>query len=319
MMRWLAVTLTVVVTLSACSNTADPLTEPSPELPTAASEPSVAKHKSPVMLDCKGTAKRTVEGSPVVPPGAVAARLCGGLVDNAGFNMAWPADTLRGPEVTRLVERLNGLEPFERPSACDLGPLRPGFDLVLAYPDGARVRVNGDTSTNCAHLTVRGGRKWTGADQLLRQALALIDKHRRTAKNASMATTPTCHRQWNNVTYTARAAPVEPGDRVTVLACRYRLEPEPRTITQSWDGKLVNSARVNRPQPLVREAVRGTRVDPCNGVEYDLANTQDVLLIQDGFGDTHVVSTTACWANRLSGPRRYPTRHLARQVASLLT
>jgi hypothetical protein len=317
-MRWLAVTLTVVVTLSACTNTATPSTETSPDLTTAASNPSGAKEAPPVWLDCRRTPKGTVEGSPVVPTGAVAARLCGGLVDNGGFNMAWPGDTLRGPAVTRLVERLNGLEPFEQPTTCDL-VLSAGFDLVLAYPDGSRVRVDGDTSGNCAHLTVRGGQKWTGADQLLRQTLARIDKHRRTVKDASMATTLTCPQQWNNVTYTAGAAPVEPGDQVTVLACRYRLDPEPSTITQSWDGKLVNSVRVKKPEPLVREAIRGTRVDPCNGVAYDLAETQNVLLIQDGYGDTHVVSTTACWANQLSGPRRYPTVPLARQVASLLT
>ena len=318
MMHSLAVTLTVVVTLSACANTSAPTTEPSPELPTAASEPSVAEEESPVVLDCEGTPRRTVEGSPVVPPGAVAARLCGGLVDNGGLNMAWPADTLRGPTVTRLVERLNGFEPFEQPSVCEL-VLSAGFDVVLAYPDGSRVRVDGDTSGNCAHLTVRGGQKWTGADRLLRHALALIAKQRRTVKDASMATTLTCPRQWDNVTYTAGAADVDPGDQVRVLACRYRLDPEPSTITQSWDGNLVNSVRVRKPQPLLREAVTGTRVDRCNGVAYDLAITQDVLLIRDRYGDTHVVSTTACWANRLSGPRRYPTPPLTRQVATLLS
>lgn len=318
MMRWLATTLTVVVTLSACTNTAAPSTEPSPELPTAASERSVAEEESPVVLDCKRTPKRTVEGSPVVPPSAVAARLCGGLVDNGGFNLAWPGDTLRGPTVTRLVERLNGFEPFTQPSACDL-VLSAGFDLVLAYPDGSRVRVDGDTSGNCAHLTVRGGQKWTGADQLLRQTLALIDKQRRTVRDASMAPALTCPRQWNNVTYTAGAAHVGPGDQVTVLACRYRLDPEPSSTTQSWDGRLVNSVRVRNPQRLLPGAVTGTRVDPCNGVAYDLTLTQNVLLIQDRYGDTHVVSTTACWANDLSGTRRYPTPPLMRHVASLLS
>jgi len=317
-MRWLAVTLTVVVmTLSACTSSAIPSTETSPDLPAAASNLSVAKEGAPVGLHCRRTPKGTVQGSPVVPPGAVAARLCGGLVDNGGFNVAWPGDTLRGPAVTHLVERLNGFAPFEQPSWCDL-VLSAGFVLVLAYADGSRVRVNGDTSGNCSHLTVRGGQQWTGADQLLRRTLALIDKQRRTVQGASTATTLTCPRQWNNVTYTAEAAPVEPGDRVTILACRYRLDPEPRTITQSWDGRLVNSVPVRKPQPLVREAVTGARVDPCNGIDYDLAITQNVLLIQDRHGDTHVVSTTACWANQLSGPRRYPTPTLARQVASLL-
>ena len=317
-MRWLTVTLTVVVTLSACTNIAAPSTEPSRELPTAASESSVAEGTSPVALDCKRTPKASVDGSPVVPLGAVAARLCGGLVDNAGFNMAWPGDTLRGPAVTRLVERLNGFEPFEQPSVCEL-VLSAGFDLVLAYPDGSRVRVDGDTSGNCAHVTVQGGQEWTGAAQLLRQTLTLIDSHRRTVNDASTDTALTCPRRWNNATYTAGATPVEPGDQVTVLACRYRLDPEPSTITQSWGGKLVNSVRVREPQPLVREAVKRTRVDPCNGVAYDLAMTQDILLIQDRYADIHLVSTAPCWANRLSGPRRYPTPHLKRQVAALLS
>jgi hypothetical protein len=320
MMRWLTVALAVVVTLSACTNSAAPSTEPSPELPTAASQRSAAQEAPRVVLDCKRTpaTKGGVDGSPVVPPGAVAAQLCGGLVDNAGFNMAWPRDTLRGPAVTRLVERLNGFERFEQPSVCGL-VLSAGFDLVLAYPDGSRVRVDGVTSGNCAHLTVQGGQRWTGADQLLRETLALIDTHRRTVNDASMDTALTCPRRWNNATYTAGAKPVEPGDQVTVLACRYRLDPEPSTITQSWGGKLVHSVRVWKPQPLVREAVTRTRVDPCNGVAYDLALTQDILLIQDRHGDTHVVSTAACWANRLSGPRRYPTPHLTRQVASLIS
>lgn len=317
-MRWLMVTLTVVVTLSACTNTAAPSTEPSPEIPTAASQPSAAQEAPRVVLDCKRTPEGDVDGSPVVPQGAVAARLCGGLVDNAGFNMAWPGDTLRGPAVTRLVERLTDFEPFEQPSVCGL-VLSAGFDLVLAYPEGSRLRVDSDTSGNCAHLTVQGRQTWTGADQLLRETLALIDSHRWTVNDASMDTALTCPRRWNNVTYTAGATPVEPGDQVTVLACRYRLDPEPSIITQSWDGKLVQSVRVRKPQSLVREAATNTRVDPCNGAAYDLAMTQDILLIQDRHGDIHVVSTAACWANRLSGPRRYPTPHLTRQVASLLS
>lgn len=319
MMRWLAVSLIVMVTLSACTDTAATSTETTPGLPTAASESSSGGEEAPPAgLDCKRTSRASVEGKPVVPPGAVAARLCGGLVDNAGFDMAWAGETLRGRAVTRLVERLNGLEPFEQPSVCDL-VLSAGFELVLGYRDGSRVRVDGDTSGNCAHLTVHGGRKWTGADQLLRETLVLIDRHRRTVHDVGFDTALRCPRQWNDLTYTAGATRVVPGDRVTVLACRYRLEPEPGTITQSWDGTVTDSVRVRNPQGFVRMAVQGTRVDPCNGVAYDLALTQDVLLVRDRYGDTHVVSTTACWANQLSGPRRYPTPSLTKQVASLLS
>jgi len=314
-MRWLAGVLTAAVTVIACSgpDVRSAETRNESERPSASQAP-------PARLDCIRSSKREVKGDPVVPSGAVAARLCGGLVDNAGFNMVWPADTLRGPAVARLVKRLNRLEPYKQPAVCE-AVLSPGFDLVLAYPDGSRVWMDGDTSGNCANIAVRGGQRWTGADQVLRRALTLIESRRRvvgpTAVNRGEGT---CPRRWNDVAYTGGADPVKPRDSVTVTACRYRLDrPEPDTITQSADGRLTNQVRVNSPGPLLREVINGSRVDPCGGVAYDLKRTQHVLLVRDGYGDTHVVSTTPCWASQLSGQRRYPSSTLTRRVTALLS
>lgn len=310
-----AVALTAMVTMTSCTGQ-----DIHRAASTTTSERSTAGQGSPPPLDCEGSTKGEVTGAPVVPSGAIAARLCGGLVDNAGFNMAWPADTLRGPLVARLADRLNRLEPYNQPSACTL-VLSPGFDLVLAYPDGSRVWVDGDTSGTCANVTVRGGQRWTGADGVLHGTLALIQSHRRAVgPSDTHRGAATCPRNWNDVAYTAGADPVAPRDPVTVTACRYRLDrPEPGTITQSADGRLIGQVRLNKPRALIREVLTGSRVNPCGGVAYDLARTQDVLLIRDGYGDIQLVSTAPCWANQVSGERRYPSATLVSQVATLLS
>lgn len=308
-----ALMIAAVTTMSACTG------QVTDSADSTASVRSAVSESSSLRLDCKGPARRQVKGDPVVPSGAVAARLCGGLVDNAGFNMAWPADTLRGQEVARLVGRLNRLQPYEQPPVCEM-ILSPGFDLLLVYPDGSRVWIDGDTSGNCANVAVRGGQRWTGADQILRATVDLIESRRRVAGLTAVGTYATCPRAWNDVAYTAGADPLRPGHAVTVTACRYRLDrPEPGTITQSAGGRLTAQVRVSNPRPLLREVVNGSRLDPCDGVAYDLARTQEVLLVQDGYGDSQVVSTTPCWANQLSGQRRYPSATLTRSVTALLS
>lgn len=316
MMRWMvAVTIVAAATVSACTGQ---VTD-SAESTTASGRLTASEPSSPPRLDCKRPSKGQVKGDPVVPSAAIAARLCGGLVDNAGFNRAWPADTLRGTMVARLVDRLNRLQPYEQPSVCE-AILSPGFDLVLAYPDGSRVWVDGDTSGNCDNVAVRGGQRWTGADQVLRATVDLIESRRRVVGPTAVGTYADCPRNWNDVAYTAGADPVEPHHPVTVTACRYRLDrPEPGTITQSADGRLTAQVRVSNPRPLLGEVVNGSRLDPCGGVAYDLARTQEVLLVQEGYGDSQVVSTTPCWANQLSGQRRYPSATLTRRVTALLS
>lgn len=313
MRRWITGAVLAALAMTACTAQG----ERSLERP-AASGHVAGTSVSHARLDCAAPLKTKVVGEPVVPAGAVAARLCGGLVDNAGFNLAWPADTLRGPEVAQLVARLNRLAPYKQRPPCTV-PGSPGFDLVLAYPDASRVWVHGDTSGSCANVAVRGGRVWTGADKILRGTLALIESRRSVAGPAASNRVARCPRKWNDVSYTAGAGPVRPGNPVTVTACRYRLDLDPGTITQSADGRLTRQVRVTNPKRLVREVADGSRVDPCGGVAYDLSRTQDVLLVRDSYGDVQVVSTTLCWANELSGQRRYPGQALARRVAALLS
>jgi hypothetical protein len=273
-------------------------------------------------LRCTDPPARTVKGEPVMPTGVIAARLCGGQVDNAGFNLTWPADTLRGVDARRLVARLNQLKPYEQPTTCTL-PLSPGFDLVLMYPNGHRVWVNGDTSGTCEHVTVRGGGEWSGAPGVLRHTRKLIKARRAADGPADAITELVCPGRWNDVSFTAGAGRLRPGTPsargVTAIACRYRLHLDPRYITQSADGGLVGQAKVTRSAALVRAVADGSRVDPCNGVNYDLDRIQDVILFEDRYGDIQVVSMAPCWANELTGQRRYPGRSLIGTVARLLS
>jgi hypothetical protein len=324
LVRWVrraALVLMTVIAMSGCL--AGPKTpDLSPAPAATGSEHPVGGSGMPIPLECAGPPKHAVEGAPVVPAEAVAARLCGGQVDNAGFNLVWPADTLYGREVRRLVVQLNRLKPYVQPTSCTL-VLSPGFDLVLMYPDGSRVWVNGETSGTCEHVTVHGGREWVGAPRVLRSTLNLIKTRRATDGPAAVTTDVACPRRWNDVSFTAGATRLRPGTpdtkAVVAIACRYRLHLDPRYITQSAAGGLVEQARVNDPATLVRAVGDGSRTDPCGGVDYDLNPIQDVILVQDRYGDTQVVSTAPCWANELTGQRRYPSRSLAERVARLLS
>lgn len=273
----------------------------------------------PGELSCTRPAAASVEGAPVVPDGAVAARLCGGQVDNGGFDMSWPADTLRGEYVARLVARLNGLSPYVQPDVCTT-PGSPPFDLVLEYADGARVWAHGDTAGSCEHLTVDGGGRWRGSPGVLVAARRLIEEQRAEVGPARSApAAATCPGSWNDVAYTDGASVLGPGSEVAVTACRYRLEKgDPATITQSWAGTLQHEAIVDDPQTVLRLVAAGSRADPCHGSSYDLDRTQDVLLVRDRYGDIHLVSTTPCWPNSLTGRRLYPSAELAGLVAGIL-
>jgi hypothetical protein len=221
-------------------------------------------------MTCTGPQKHNVVGAPVVPADAVAARLRGGQVDNAGFNLVWPADSLYGRDVHRLVAQLNRLKPYVQATSCTLA-LSPGFVLVLMYPNGSRVRVTGDTSGTYEHVTVHGGREWAGAPEVLRVMLNLVKTRRATDGPAAGIADAGCPRRWNDVSFTAGADTVPPGTRsVTAVACRYRIRLDPRYITQSADGALIRHARVNNPATLARALANGSRVDPCGGVDHDL-------------------------------------------------
>lgn len=304
--------LAVVLTVATVTRGAGP-DRPGPGDPvTEPAAPAVVDD-----LDCSAPVSDAVDGAPVVPTGAVAARLCGGQVDNAGIDVRWPADTLRGRFVDRLVTRLNAMAPYEEQEYCGL-IAGPSYDLVLVYPDGAQVRVTASTAGNCAHLGGTGGPQWRDPGPVLDEARRLVREQRDGADAPAVAAA--CPPQWQDVWETAGAIPVGLDDPVAVTACRYDLRLRARFIDESAHGALRDEVVVGDPDPLVRVALDGSRTDPCGGVAYDLDPTQDLLIVVDRWGDRHVVPTNApCWPSTLSGPRRYPAETLAQEVAALLS
>lgn len=292
---------------------------PSSNSPGSTDTPS-ATPPSTVGLDCARLPeppKTPIDGSPTVPTGAIAARLCGGLIDNGGFNQLWPADTLRHDYVQPLVARLNGLAKYTQPEYCEaIGG--PSFAIELLYRDGSKIWVEGDTAGNCAHIEVQGGEAWGGGDGVLRHALALIGDQRAVVERAASVEPANCTQSWQDVFNTAGAAPVTTGSRVAITACRYHLgPPEPNHITQSWQGTLRAQLAVKDPRTFLELLAESPRFDPCEGHDNDLDRTQDILLIRDAFGDQQVVSTTPCWPNQATGQRQYPSDSLANTVADL--
>lgn len=283
---------------------------------------SSATPPSTVGLDCARPPeppKTPVDGSPAVPTGAIAARLCGGLIDNAGFDQLWPADTLRDDYVQPLVAHLNGLPKYRQPEYCELIG-GPSFEIELLYRDGSKIWIEGATGGNCAHIEVQGGEAWGGAEGVLRQALALIEDQRAVVGRAASVEPANCPQSWQDVFNTAGAAPFTTGSRVAITACRYHLgPPKPNRITQSWQGTLRAQLAVEDPRTFLKLLAESSRFSPCDGRDYDLDRTQDILLIRDAFGDQHVVSTTPCWPNQATGQRRYPSDSLANAVADLFT
>ena len=307
----------VAGTLTARDDGGDSL--PATDAPSGPSpSPTTGGPVDPAAPDCQGPpAASVVEGAPAVPTGAAAARLCGGLIDNGGLNYYWPSDVLRGAAVGRLEDRVNDLQPFVQPQYCEaIGG--PGFTVVLAYADGAQVRMSGGTAGNCASLDVDGGRSWADPAPVLDLALALIRQQRADLPPPTDPAPPTCPEDWQSVGGTAGAAPVAAADPVTITACRYALQLDPRHITQSADGVLRAQVGVDDPAVLVRAIARGSRVDPCGGHDFDLDRIQEVLLVQDRHGDVHVVSIARCEPNHLTGPRRYPDAALGDLVGLLL-
>jgi hypothetical protein len=290
-----------------------------PVAPPTASQTStsVKPPSAQTALDCDRPPAAPVAGDPVVPDGAVAARMCGGLIDNGGFNAEWPSDTLTGEYVDQLVARLNRLKPYEEPDGCTL-PYSTPFDLVLRYPDGSKVWVHGDTSGTCENVAVDGGDVWSGAPGVRDSVREIVRQQRRETTSVGDLEAPTCPDSWQDVSATIGADKVSPGDPVAVTACRYTLEQQdPKLTTQSSDGVLDKQVVADNANALVRLAADGSRSDPCGGGDYDLDRTQDVLLVRDSAGDVHVVSTVSCWPSELTGPRLYPSDALASAVDSL--
>jgi len=302
------VSVAVVFGLASLPNSSD---DPLPPLVSTPTPPAVEP------LDCTEPPAQSVVGEPVVPTGAVEAVLCGGRVDNGGFNMEWPHDVLEAGLVDRLVERVNGLTPYIDQPSCQ-AVLGYTFELALRYTDGSTVWLEGDTSGNCESLVVEGGDAWKGAYEVLRLTRNLVAQSRVPSGDATIPRPAECPVSWQDVSYTHGADPVSSDSAVAITACRYELDHKRRFITQSSQGALIKHVVVENPRPLVREIESGSRVDPCDGVNYDLESVEDVLLVRDVWGDVQVVSTAPCWPSTATGSRLYPSENLAEQVSALL-
>lgn len=269
-------------------------------------------------LDCARPAAAPVTGSPVVPEKAVAIRLCGRERSAAGFDAAWPGDTLTGEGAASLTAAINDLAPYDAGAdpAC---PRTEPFALVLRYADGSRVWLRGDGGADCARLTVRGGQVWSGAADISALALQLIDQQRTQRPGTRDPIPPLCPQEWRNVATTIGVGPVTPDDTVAMTACQYRLEtPDGFSLTDpDATGRLDLQAVVGDPRSLLHAATEGSPEDPCDGRSFRLAATQRVLILRDVHGDIQVVPTERCWASTLSGTAAYPSPALVAQVADL--
>jgi hypothetical protein len=243
--------------------------------------------------------------------------VCGGTIDNGGYDNLWPDDTLRGRFVEGLVARVNQMRPFVQPRMCDLVG-GPSFNLMFAYPDGSQVLLKGSVAGNCAHFEAPDGTSWRSPAPILSDALALVREQRGEDGPSRHPTPAPCPEMWQDVFTTANVGALAEGAPVAVTACRYRLHLNQRHIDQSANGPLLGQFVVTDPVGLLGAARDGGRIDPCHGKDYRLDPVQDLLLVRSGWGDVNVVTADApCWPNNLSGPPRYPTKTLAHQVSAL--
>jgi hypothetical protein len=208
------------------------------------------------------------------------------------------------------------MRPFVQPRLCQaIGG--PSFDLMLAYPDGSRVLLEGSVAGNCAHMEAPDGSTWIGSQRILNEALALIRQQRRQEGPSQHPAPPRCPEQWQDVFTTTNVDPVRVDTPVGVTACRYRLRLNPGHIDQSANGSRLDQVVVTNPGPLLTKIRAGGTADPCQGKDYRLDPVQDLLLVRNVWGDINVVTANApCWPNTLTGARRYPTEALAEEVAS---
>lgn len=277
-------------------------------------------------LSCDETVEQPVAGAPAVPADAVAARLCGRIPNETGFDSVWPGDVLTEAAAADLAARLNALEPFAgsptTPSAADLASCRqraPAFTLVLRYADGTRVLVDSGASADCELLSVDGGQAWVGASAIRAAALQAIDGQRAERGPLGPPVAPLCPKRWAKVADIFGAAPVTAATPVAVTACQYQLDDERGNLRAGGAarGVLAWERVVRDPQDVMSAALAGVPEDPCGGEAYDLATTQRILLVRDGYGEIHVVSDEPCWPSTLTGEPRYPVSALAGRLAAL--
>lgn len=277
-------------------------------------------------LSCDQTVEQAVAGAPAVPAGAVAARLCGRVPRATGFDSVWPGDVISGPAAADLAERLNELAPVEGPpevptpgEVASCQQRAPAFTLVLRYADGRRVLVESGAAADCELLSVDGGRAWLGASEIRAAALQAIEDQRVQRGPLGPPVAPLCPKRWAKVADIVGAAPVTAATPVAVTACQYRLDDEAANLRAGGNarGELVWERVVREPDAVMATALAGVPEDPCGGAAYDLATTQRILLVRDGYGEIQVVSAEPCWPSVLTGESRYPSSALASALAAL--
>ncbi|MFL6061308.1 MAG: hypothetical protein ACJ72E_08760 [Marmoricola sp.] len=271
--------------------------------------PGPASHDQVVdRLDCAPSPDRAVSGTPVVPAGAVAVRLCGRSADPSGFESAWPADTRTGADAAHVAAAINALRPLDGSHSRPCFVSVP-FELVLRYSDGRRVTTSG---TRCNGLTV-GSRSWMGPASISDLVLRLIDQQRDAIGPRPSPIPAQCPLKWQNLGATLGARPVSAGDDVAVTACQYRLGD--RRVNRST-GSLDFQSILTEPTSVLADALTGTQTS-CARLEDTLARVQQVLIVRDAYGDIHLVPADRCRTNTLAGRSQYPSAALVTDLADL--
>lgn len=170
--------------------------------PTPTSTPTAV----PPVLHCPANMfDQPDEGSPYLPGGATAARLCGG---GEMRDAAAPRDLL----TTGLDTLVDSVNAQPKGSSGCYGPIGDHFLLLLTYPDGTERRVSLDFS-GCGSIGV-GGVGRLNPDKPYQQFLDLVRSQRKTATPPVDVPAPACLPQNSNFSPIA-----DPAEMVAALMC----------------------------------------------------------------------------------------------------
>ncbi|MBM7790756.1 hypothetical protein [Tenggerimyces flavus] len=231
------------------------------------------KQDKPNALACQppsggvGEAKPTGDG-PLVPTGAVVARLCPAL-DKSDKLYVEPDPADLAPVlrtgVDQLVTKVNGLPAVQPNFACnqDLGPM---FDLLLAYPDG---------STKVVTFEMRGCQYARSGSEFRQGGPGIAELFRTLVKqqNPAPSGTETCPGPSGGVgtpKNTGTGEFVRPG-ATTALICG-------ALVNVALDSLIVGKVATTGVDQLVDELNQLTAVNPVGACRDDLGATYDLYL-----------------------------------------
>jgi hypothetical protein len=158
-------------------------------------------------LDCPGSRFAASDSGPeVLPPGAVAARICG---SDIGFGAQPPLDVLRSG-LDDLVASVNDQPKIDSP-LCH-GGRGARYLLLLQYPDGTIRRVVLDFS-GCGSIRV-GRETRQDPSTPYNEFFRLLQRQRATSDAPPVAATPVCLPQNSSMSPIA-----DPGEMVSALLC----------------------------------------------------------------------------------------------------